>query len=160
MKPTLWGKYMWMSIHLIALGYPNNPTQADKNAYFSYFNELYKVIPCEVCAKNYLQHLSEIPLTEKVLSSRNTLFDWTVDLHNIVNKMLGKDVISKEHAYNIFTSQIIQQNDIITNSFHNLSSPNISMCVARKVCIFMNIVLIFLAIWFIYKYGLIKKILT
>lgn len=157
MKPTIWGKYMWMSIHLIALGYPNNPSQEDKNAYYTYFNELHKVIPCVACSNNYLQHISDMPLTETVLSSRKNLFDWTIDLHNVVNKMLGKEVISKEHAYNIFTSQITKQNDFMTNAFQSLSSPVRTMYVARKICIIMNLIFIIIAIWFLRKYLMNKK---
>jgi hypothetical protein len=157
MKPTIWGKYMWMSIHLIALGYPNNPTQEVKNAYYSYFNELHKVIPCVACSNNYVRHIAEMPLTEQVLSSRNNLFDWTINLHNVVNKMLGKEVISKEHAYTIFTSQITKQNDAMTNAFRSLSSQNTTMYVARKICIIMNLMLILIAIWFLRKYLMNKK---
>lgn len=159
MKPTIWGKYMWMSIHLIALGYPNNPTQEEKNAYHSYFSDLHKVIPCAACSNNYLQHISEMPLTDKVLSSRNNIFDWTVDLHNLVNNMLGKKVISKEHAYHIFTSQIIKQNDIMTSTFDSLSSPNTTMFLARKICIVMNLILIFSTMWFLRKYMMKKKLI-
>lgn len=152
MKPTIWGKYMWMSIHLIALGYPTNPTQEEKNAYHSYFNELYKVIPCVVCSNNYLRHISEIPLNDEVLSSRNNLFNWTVDLHNTVNKMLGKKIITKEHAYNIFTSQIVKQNNTMIDAFNNLTSPSIAMNMARKVCIMMNLIIILFVVWMLYKY--------
>lgn len=159
MKPTIWGKYMWMSIHLIALGYPTNPTQEEKESYYAYFNDLYKVIPCVICSQNYVRHLSEIPLDDNVLKSRNNLFDWTVKLHNTVNEMLGKKVISREHAYNIFTSQILNQNDLITNAIHNLSSPSShkKIYLVRKVCIIMNLLLLFCIIWLLYKYLLTNK---
>jgi hypothetical protein len=152
MKPLIWGKYVWMSLHLIALGYPINPTQEDKNAYKNFFNDFYKVIPCVDCAHHYKTNLNDVPLTDTVFSSRNNIFDWTIEIHNKVNVMLGKPVISKEHAYNIFTNQIIAQNDLISNSFKNLIFPSvISTSIARKICIFMNFIIIMMVLLYFFK---------
>jgi hypothetical protein len=152
MKPMIWGKYVWMSLHLIALGYPINPTQEDKNAYKNFFNDFHKVIPCVDCAHHYKTNLNDVPLTDTVFSSRNNIFDWTVEIHNKVNVMLGKPVITKEHAYNIFTNQIIAQNDIISKSFKNLIFPPvISTSIARKICIFMNFIIIVMVLLYFFR---------
>jgi hypothetical protein len=98
MEPKIWGKYIWTSIHIIALGYPDKPTPDDKQNYKQFYTNLWKVIPCIKCANNYQKHLDELPLDEQ-LSNNTTLFKWTVDLHNIVNKELGKRQWTHEEAF-------------------------------------------------------------
>lgn len=90
MKTDVWGKHLWYSIHLIALAYPENPTNEEKRHYQAFFENLHEVLPCYKCSINYLKHLNEIPITTKVLSNTDNLFRWTVDIHNLVNVELGK----------------------------------------------------------------------
>lgn len=89
MEPRVWGKYIWTSIHIIALGYPENPTQEDKDNYKNFYINLWRVIPCYKCSINYKKHLEELPI-DNHLNDNISLFRWTVDFHNIVNKELGK----------------------------------------------------------------------
>lgn len=89
MEPRVWGKYIWTSIHIIALGYPDNPTQEDKDNYKNFYINLWRVIPCYKCSINYKKHLEELPIDDH-LNDNISLFRWTVDFHNIVNKSLGK----------------------------------------------------------------------
>ena len=37
MTPTKWGKFLWISLHLIALGYPDNPSEQEKKDYHNFF---------------------------------------------------------------------------------------------------------------------------
>ena len=89
MEPKVWGKYVWTSIHIIALGYPDKPTDEEKQNFKTFYTELWKVIPCYKCSINYKKHLDELPIDD-YLTDNMSLFRWTVYLHNIVNKELGK----------------------------------------------------------------------
>jgi len=100
MQPDLWGPKLWPSLHYIALGYPNNPTEDDVINYYEFYKNLWKVIPCAKCSLNYQRHLNELPI-ESYLSTKMKLFEWTVLVHNIVNKELGKKQLSVEDALNI-----------------------------------------------------------
>lgn len=102
MKPELWGQYLWKSIHFIALGYPDNPSEQELQAYKYFYSNLWQVIPCLKCANNYKRHLEELPIDD-FLTSKKDLFEWTVNLHNIVNKELGKPIMSKEIAFALYT---------------------------------------------------------
>ena len=82
-----WGFHTWHAIHYIALGYPTSPSQEDVSAYSSFFLGLGHVLPCKFCTHHYIEHLKTLPPD---LSSRDALFAWTVALHNVVNKSLGK----------------------------------------------------------------------
>ena len=52
MDPNIWGKHMWASIHFIALGYPHNPSETDKNNYTAFFENLHNVLPCNTCGNH------------------------------------------------------------------------------------------------------------
>lgn len=97
MLPDIWGKHMWFSIHFIAQDYPLEPTQDDVNSYKHFFENLWKVLPCYKCSVNYKRHLKELPI-DQYLESRELLFAWTVELHNIVNAELGKPLMTLDEA--------------------------------------------------------------
>lgn len=101
MEPKVWGRYLWTSIHTIALGYPDEPSEQDKKDFKEFFTSLWKVIPCQRCSDNYKRHLTELPI-DGFLGSNTDLFKWTVDLHNIVNKELGKPSMSLKQAEELF----------------------------------------------------------
>ena len=101
MEPSVWGRYLWTSIHSIALGYPDEPTEQDKKNYKEFYSNLWKVIPCQRCSDNYKKHLIELPI-DGFLGSNTDMFKWTVDLHNIVNKKLRKPVVTLAQAQHIF----------------------------------------------------------
>ena len=93
--PDIWGKHLWFSIHIIALAYPMKPTYVDIENYKLFFTHLQHVIPCYKCAENYKKHLEILPIA---LDDNEKLFEWTVKMHNLVNKMNGKDEWSLEKA--------------------------------------------------------------
>jgi hypothetical protein len=101
MEPKIWGKYVWTSIHILALGYPDKPTPEDMQNYKKFYTELWKVIPCYKCSINYKKHLADLPI-DKYLTDNMSLFRWTVDFHNIVNKELGKKEWSFEETLEKF----------------------------------------------------------
>ncbi len=104
MKPDIWGKHMWYTIHFIALAYPEQPTSEDKRHFQIFFENLHTVIPCYKCSVNYVKHLNELPLDSTALKSNKGLFEWTVDLHNVVNRDLGKRAWSYEKAWSYYTN--------------------------------------------------------
>lgn len=96
------GPKLWKSIHNVALlEYPENPSEDDKTYYMNYYKDFWKIIPCLKCSVNYRKNWEELPITS-YLESRTQLFEWTVLLHNIVNKELGKKEISLSEALSIY----------------------------------------------------------
>jgi hypothetical protein len=87
--PSTWGPFFWHTMHLVALGYPNTPTYAEKRAAKEFYESLIHLIPCPTCKIHYADHLKNMPITPS-LDSRKDLFQWTIDIHNRVNKDLGK----------------------------------------------------------------------
>lgn len=126
MDPNIWGKHMWASIHFIALGYPDQPSESEKNNYKSFFENIYKVLPCNTCSNHLKTTLqTQLPLSVKSLSNKDNLFKWTVDLHNIVNTRLNKPTITLDKAtltymnrYSFFNAMCpsSDKNYLLTNS--------------------------------------------
>ena len=84
-EPKIWGPRAWFFLETAAMGYSTDPTYEEKKAAENFFNSLHFLIPCDKCRNNYKKHLKIYPLTEKVLSSRDNLFMWIVDMHNSVD---------------------------------------------------------------------------
>ena len=101
MDPTLWGPKLWFFIHTLALNFPINPTFEEVKSYETFFVNLKYIIPCDKCRLHYTQR-QEINPVSKYLTDPNTLFKYTIDLHNEVNKSLGKRVFSYEEVSNIY----------------------------------------------------------
>jgi hypothetical protein len=95
--PSVWGPFFWHTIHIVALGYPKNPTYTDKKCAKEFYESLAYLIPCGVCREHYKEHLGKKPLTP-YLDTRKDLLQWTVDIHNEVNKMLGKPQWTNEEV--------------------------------------------------------------
>lgn len=108
LSKEIWGPHLWYSIHFIALGFPNEASSIDKKNYKNYYINLPNVIPCEECAKHFTNSLNNYSI-DNYLDSKEKLFEWTIILHNEVNKMLGKKEWSLEKAtkhYNNFNLKL------------------------------------------------------
>ena len=100
MLPEIWGQHAWNFIHLLTLGYPQNPSETEKTQYRNFFYALIYVLPCKKCCHNLAANINKYPLTDNILSSRNSFVKWGIDLHNAVNLHTGKDPLSYKDALN------------------------------------------------------------
>lgn len=87
--PSVWGPFFWHTIHIVALGYSKNPTYTDKKCAKEFYESLAFLLPCSICREHYKEYLQEKPIST-FLDSRTDLIKWTIQIHNKVNKMLGK----------------------------------------------------------------------
>jgi hypothetical protein len=101
MDPTVWGPKLWFVIHTFALNYSDNPTYEDKRVMEEFFNNLKYSIPCNKCKVHYRQRLERDPIIN-YLDNKQSLFKYTIDLHNQVNKSLGKKIYSYDEVVKIY----------------------------------------------------------
>jgi hypothetical protein len=92
----------WHTIHVVALSYPSNPNYAQKRAAKEFYESMAELIPCPMCREHYKEHLKKLPLSPH-LDRRDDLFRWTVQLHNEVNVMLKKPVVTETESINFYT---------------------------------------------------------
>ena len=87
---TVWGPPMWHYLHTMSFNYPVNPTAADKRNYRSFILSLQHVLPCKYCRINLKTNFKNYPLRACHLASRDAFSKYVYELHEIVNKLLGK----------------------------------------------------------------------
>jgi hypothetical protein len=90
MLTTVWGPGIWHYLHTMSFNYPVNPTAADKRHYRNFVLELEYVLPCGKCRKNLASNFKKMPLRISDMGSRETFSRYIYELHETVNRMLGK----------------------------------------------------------------------
>ena len=91
MMTSVWGPPTWHLLHTISFNYPIEPTKEQKKQYYTFYKNLKNVLPCRYCRDNLKNNFKKLPLTKEVFKNRDTLSRYVYDLHEMVNKMLGKD---------------------------------------------------------------------
>ncbi len=113
-SPIIWGPSGWNFLHYITFTYPNNPTDEEKETYLNFFTFVGKVLPCKNCRINFEKHQIKYPLNDIVLKNKENLVKWLINIHNEVNIMNGKKVLSYNDVINIYFGG---KNNGNTNSF-------------------------------------------
>ena len=90
MVVNIWGPAAWHFIHTMSFNYPVEPTIANKKHYRDFIYNLRNVLPCKYCRMNLEKNFKRLPLTEKDMKDRETFSRYIFNLHELVNKMLGK----------------------------------------------------------------------
>ena len=85
-----WGNGLWNFLHSSSYA---APTKRRSDSLGSFFENLGSMIPCPDCQKHYDDfYLTRGPPTNSNLS------EWIVDLHNNVNKRIGKKTMTYKEA--------------------------------------------------------------
>jgi hypothetical protein len=112
----VWGPMIWGFLHIISFNYPVNPTNLDKKNYMKFILSLKNILPCKYCRINLTKNFKSLPLTIEDMKNRETFSRYIYNLHELINKMLGKvsgltycDVRDK---YEHFRSRCTNKNDL------------------------------------------------
>ena len=90
MLTSVWGPGLWHFLHTMSFNYPTHPTNENKKKYSDFILSLVHILPCKHCRVNLKSNLKKHPLTDKYMTSRDTFSKYVYDLHECVNKLLGK----------------------------------------------------------------------
>lgn len=93
-----WGPFLWGLIHTITVidyDMPHNQEHFVKQALHQ-LRQIYSFIPCKHCANHYKEHLERLSEEEAMKPMR--LFQHMVELHNEINRKLGKPEMEYELA--------------------------------------------------------------
>lgn len=90
MLTTVWGPSTWHLLHTMSFNYPIHPTCNDKRNYRAFILSLQNVLPCGKCRNNLRENFKKHPLKLCHMESRATFSLYIYKLHEIINKMLGK----------------------------------------------------------------------
>lgn len=101
--PREWGPHLWSYLHYSAANYPQKPCAEVANRMKSWLTSLPVTIPCKNCSKHYQEYLEKHRNElDKIVSSRDNLFAFLVNIHNIVNRRNGKPIMSQEEARQLY----------------------------------------------------------
>ena len=87
LSPDFWGPYFWKTIHLLIIGLPDKLTPDHSQAITDFFNSLIYLLPCKNCRIHYAIYFEQYPVD---ISSKQALWQWSVNLHNSVNQRNNK----------------------------------------------------------------------
>lgn len=90
MLTSVWGPSLWHYLHILSFNYPIKPTKQEKQKHKEFILNLQYTLPCKYCRENLKKNLKQLPLTVKVLKNRENFSRWVFNLHELINKMLGK----------------------------------------------------------------------
>tara|TARA_Y100000996_G_scaffold291159_1_gene230153 strand:+ start:481 stop:1065 length:585 start_codon:yes stop_codon:yes gene_type:complete len=90
MLTSIWGPSMWHYLHTMSFNYPVKPTKNDKKYYREFILNLQYTLPCKYCRENLSRNFKIHPLAICNMKTRDTFSRYIYQLHEVVNKMLGK----------------------------------------------------------------------
>lgn len=86
------GRHSWFLLHSIAAKYPEHPRKEHKLAMRNFVAALGQLYPCKLCRTHLQQQLRDLDaLAPVAVESRSTLVPWMCELHNVVNRDIGKE---------------------------------------------------------------------
>jgi len=166
LKPEFWGPYAWMFLYTIALGYPNTPTEDDRESVKQLFGSFGSLLPCERCRHNFDAKMAG-PLggeLEGATSCSETLVKFVYDLESAVAVTNGKTpapmdtVISKvlSNQYVVPPRGAVASSDVVAGGDGGSSSSSSSSSPLLWALLPVGIVLASVVTWVV-TYKVLKK---
>jgi hypothetical protein len=118
-SPEEFGKPWWRVFHDSTAAYPTKPTVTDISIYSNFYVYYGYVLPCMTCSKDYSATLEQNNRGEQLYFSlmrgKLFVFIWGVDIHNDVNRRLGKPTKTYYEA-GVFYGFSVQEIDFTLSS--------------------------------------------
>ena len=128
MPPQIWGPIFWATLHIVSLSYSDEPTDRQKQNAKNFYESMIDVLPCPICRTHYEENLKILPL-DNALSNRKDIIEWVFNMHNLINKQLGKREFSfEEFIESMHNLEMAKKS--VPPSFHETNKPkltNVSM---------------------------------
>jgi len=103
-NPKIWGSTYWKMLHFVTFSYPDVPSDDDKINIKNFFMSFKEIIPCEKCRANFKNHLIKYPINDNTISSKYNLMMWLINIHNEVNLMTGKPILTLDDCISFLNS--------------------------------------------------------
>jgi|TARA_B110001469_G_scaffold127798_2_gene150600 hypothetical protein len=100
----IWGAQFWYVLHTIAFSYPKHPNKVTKRKYYDTVMNIPLFLPNEEIGTKFSKLLDNYPVTP-YLDSRESFIKWTHFIHNRVNELFDKPLMSYANFINKYTQQ-------------------------------------------------------
>lgn len=99
----VWGPHYWFFLHSVAYSYPETPNDITKRKYYELIQNMPLFIPDEKIGDRFAQLIDKYPVSP-YLVNRESFMRWVHFIHNKINQMLGKEVISYLESLELYKS--------------------------------------------------------
>tara|TARA_B100000780_G_C21126269_1_gene457092 strand:- start:246 stop:824 length:579 start_codon:yes stop_codon:yes gene_type:complete len=106
-NPKIWGPPTWNLIHQLAYNYD----ESLKDNYQLFFDHFKDLIPCINCRISYNNIINRYPIN---LNNKQSFIEWTIQIHNLVNRKTNKPYIDISYANLLYSHKI---NNKLTYNF-------------------------------------------
>jgi hypothetical protein len=96
---TAWQPLTWIIFHILSLNYNDNY----REHYISFFESFKVIIPCSICRNHYNTNINRSDMSIENNINSEKIFNWTINLHNNVNKTNHKKLWNYDEAKNHYT---------------------------------------------------------
>lgn len=116
---TKWPDAWWMQIFSLIAAYPkSNPEMEVITDTRASLIAMRSTLPCAKCRGNWRKKIQKNPLTDKVMSSRESLLRWMCDRFREINKRrrsLSNSKITKYYIDRLYETDPTVTSDIVVN---------------------------------------------
>lgn len=100
-SPDVWGPSTWAFLHLAVMAEPDDFDKSRLMLYKRFYMLLQELLPCQKCRMHLKDNMKSLKNIES-LGSKRELFDWTTQLHNLVNKANNKPLYSIDKSFKLW----------------------------------------------------------
>lgn len=105
-----WYHITWLIFHKITV----YPIDYKKSKYYrAFFSSFIKLIPCYGCMKHYELNILHPNHMMKMNLNKYKLFEWTIDIHNEINKKNSKESWSYKKSREYYQKILLTNDDIL-----------------------------------------------
>lgn len=128
--PSVWGPHLWATIHTLAL---KADSDGEVGPYLEFINSLLFLLPCETCRLDFTKWYKDNG--DPVASEA---FEWSVKLHNYVNRKLGKPIVTEIQARQQWNSDLCSYSCLRVNTGKsNSNAIAIALVIVVAACLWL-----------------------
>jgi hypothetical protein len=105
--PQVFGPGTWIVTHVLGLV---SDESNDQQFYSLYIFRMVHALPCRKCRRHAVKYVDKFPVPTS--KNEGSLFEWSVNFHNAVNKRLRKVLMTLDQAREIYrNTEVILSNE-------------------------------------------------
>ena len=139
LAPVVWGPRAWFFLESIALGYPEEPTDDEKESIKNLIISLEYLLPCGICRHHYGEYLKKYLKNnglDSVVEDRYSLITFFIELHNDVRIRNGQTPRTVGEVFTYYQKMYLHNDvDILDKDGQ---SPDFVMDYAKNILFHFN----------------------
>ena len=141
LSPLVWGPKTWFFLESVALGYPENPSDDEKEAAIKLITSLEYLLPCGTCRYHFgdflkkYQHKNSLTLGD-IVADRYAFITFLIESHNAVRIRNGSAPRTVGEVFTYYQAKYLG-NDI--DKFDDMKNPeNFTNDFAKSILFHFN----------------------